>query len=149
ILDEPTTGLDPQTRKNIWSVVHELRVKEKMTVFLTTHYMEETADADNIIVIDHGKIAAEGTPLDLKNRYAGDYITFYNAEADEDEIRGLGLPVDRVGSGVYRLKVSGSKEAAGLVCSRPDLFKDFEITKGKMDDVFLAITGEQLTGDEK
>ena len=77
ILDEPTTGLDPQTRKLLWEVVSDLRKKENMTVFLTTHYMEEAADADYVIILDSGEIAAEGTPLALKNRYTGDFITIY------------------------------------------------------------------------
>ena len=77
ILDEPTTGLDPQTRNLLWAVISELRAKTNLTVFLTTHYMEEAADADYVVILDHGKIAAEGTPLDLKNRYTGDFITIY------------------------------------------------------------------------
>ena len=75
ILDEPTTGLDPQTRKLLWNVIEGLRREKQFTVFLTTHYMEEAADADYVVIIDGGKIAAEGSPLDLKNRYVGDYIT--------------------------------------------------------------------------
>lgn len=71
ILDEPTTGLDPQTRKLLWDVVQELRRRENLTVFLTTHYMEEAADADYVVILDSGAIAAEGTPLDLKNAYTG------------------------------------------------------------------------------
>lgn len=69
ILDEPTTGLDPQTRKNIWRVISDLRRNENMTVFLTTHYMEEAADADYVVILDSGRISAEGTPLNLKNTY--------------------------------------------------------------------------------
>ena len=72
ILDEPTTGLDPQTRKTLWNVVSNLRKNENMTVFLTTHYMEEAAEADYVVILDSGKISAEGTPLALKNTYTGD-----------------------------------------------------------------------------
>ena len=78
ILDEPTTGLDPQTRKLIWQVIHSLRQKENITVFLTTHYMEEVADADYVVILDSGQIVAQGTPLELKNNYTGDFITIYN-----------------------------------------------------------------------
>ena len=81
ILDEPTTGLDPQTRSILWNVIEDLRKKEKMTVFLTTHYMEEAANADYVVILDSGKIAAEGTPLSLKNTYTGDFITVYNTPA--------------------------------------------------------------------
>ena len=80
ILDEPTTGLDPQTRKALWNVISDFRKKENMTVFLTTHYMEEAAEADYVVIIDDGKISAEGTPLELKNRYTGDYITIYGID---------------------------------------------------------------------
>lgn len=76
-IDEPATGLDPQTRKAVWDVVSGLRKEEHMTVFLTTHYMEEAADADYVVILDSGKIAAEGTPLALKNYYTGDFITLY------------------------------------------------------------------------
>ena len=80
ILDEPTTGLDPQTRSTLWQVIGDLRKNEGMTVFLTTHYMEEAADADYVVILDSGMIAAEGTPLELKNTYTGDFITVYGAE---------------------------------------------------------------------
>ena len=79
ILDEPTTGLDPHTRRTLWSVIENLRKKEKITVFLTTHYMEETADADYVVILEKGKISAEGTPLELKNKYTGDFVTVYHA----------------------------------------------------------------------
>ena len=74
ILDEPTTGLDPQTRSLLWQVVAGLRQEENLTVFLTTHYMEEAADAGYVVLLDHGRIAAEGTPLQLKNTYAHDTL---------------------------------------------------------------------------
>ncbi|MDY2679454.1 MAG: ABC transporter ATP-binding protein, partial [Lentihominibacter sp.] len=94
ILDEPTTGLDPQTRKNIWRVISDLRRTENMTVFLTTHYMEEAADADYVVIIDSGRISAEGTPLDLKNTYTGDFVTLYNTE--EEKIKQLGAPYEKI-----------------------------------------------------
>ena len=75
ILDEPTTGLDPQTRNSLWQFIADMRTKYGTTVFLTTHYMEEAADADYVIILNKGKIAAEGTPLQLKNAYTGDFIT--------------------------------------------------------------------------
>ena len=83
VLDEPTTGLDPQTRKLLWSVVSDLRRQENLTVFLTTHYMEEAADADYVVILDSGKIAAEGTPLTLKNTYTGDFITLYGVTEEQ------------------------------------------------------------------
>ena len=91
ILDEPTTGLDPQTRKLLWSVVDTQRKRENMTVFLTTHYMEETVDADYVVILDQGRIAAEGSPLTLKNTYTGDFITVYHP--DQERFAELGVPV--------------------------------------------------------
>lgn len=141
ILDEPTTGLDPEARKALWSVVTTLRKNQNMTVFLTTHYMEEAADADYVVILDSGKISAEGTPLELKNNYTGDFVTIYNV--DEDKIKALGLPYENIRDAV-RIAVKNTEEARDLIVKHPDLFTDFEITKGKMDDVFLAVTGKKL-----
>ena len=143
ILDEPTTGLDPEARKALWSVVTTLRKNQNMTVFLTTHYMEEAADADYVVILDSGKISAEGTPLELKNNYTGDFVTIYNV--DEDKIKALGLPYENIRDAV-RIAVKNTEEARDLIVRHPDLFTDFEITKGKMDDVFLAVTGKKLEG---
>lgn len=143
ILDEPTTGLDPEARKALWSVVTTLRKNQNMTVFLTTHYMEEAADADYVVILDSGKISAEGTPLELKNNYTGDFVTIYNV--DEDKIKALGLPYENIRDAV-RIAVKNTEEARDLIVKHPDLFTDFEITKGKMDDVFLAVTGKKLEG---
>ena len=139
ILDEPTTGLDPQTRKIMWKVISDLRQKEGITVFLTTHYMEEVADADYVVILDSGKIVAQGTPLELKNRYTGDFITIYNTS--EEEVKRLGKPYRQIRD-AYRIAVKDTCEAKALIVRFPEIFEDFEITKGKMDDVFLAATGK-------
>ena len=141
ILDEPTTGLDPQTRKTLWSVISSLRKTENMTVFLTTHYMEEAADADFVVIIDSGKIVAEGTPLELKNVYTGDYITIYGAK--EEDIKGLGVSYETT-KGAIKLSVPNTKTATELIIKHSTVFDDYEITKGKMDDVFLAVTGKKM-----
>lgn len=143
IFDEPTTGLDPQTRQLIWTVISGFRKSEDMTVFLTTHYMEEAAEADYVVIIDDGKISAEGTPLELKNIYTGDYITIYGVE--EKDIKALNIEYERIRNG-YRLSVPNTKAATELIIRNPQLFDDYEITKGKMDDVFLAVTGKTLVG---
>lgn len=143
ILDEPTTGLDPQTRKLLWDVVTSLRREEQMTVFLTTHYMEEAADADYVVILDSGAIAAEGTPLELKNRWTGDFITLYGVT--DDAVSALGLPFEKIRDAV-RVAVPTTAAATRLIVAHPELFADYEITKGKMDDVFLAVTGKRLTG---
>ena len=143
ILDEPTTGLDPQTRRILWNVISDFRKNENMTVFLTTHYMEEAAEADYVVIIDDGKISAEGTPLELKNIYTGDYITIYGEQ--EENIKKLGIEYEKIQNG-YRLFVPNTGVATDLIIQNPQLFHDYEITKGKMDDVFLAVTGKTLTG---
>ena len=143
ILDEPTTGLDPQTRSTLWQVIDDLRKNEGMTVFLTTHYMEEAADADYVVILDSGMIAAEGTPLELKNTYTGDFITVYGAE--ESQIKQLGAPYETIRD-AYRVSVPNTAAATELILKYPDIFRDYEITKGKMDDVFLAVTGKKLIG---
>lgn len=143
ILDEPTTGLDPQTRKLLWDAVTRLRTEKRMTVFLTTHYMEEAADADYVIILDSGKIAAEGTPIQLKNAYTGDFITLYGA--DTAQVQSLGVPYE-VLHGACRLAIPDTQTATRLITTHPELFTDYEIVKGKMDDVFLAVTGKNLTG---
>lgn len=143
ILDEPTTGLDPQTRSILWQVIGDLRKDEGLTVFLTTHYMEEAADADYVVILDNGKIAAEGTPLMLKNTYTGDFITLYGTT--EETVKKLGVPYEII-KDAYRLSVSGTAAATELILMYPDIFRDYEITKGKMDDVFLKVTDKKLIG---
>ena len=143
ILDEPTTGLDPQTRKTLWGVISALRTSENMTVLLTTHYMEEAVDADYVVIIDSGKISAEGTPLALKNAYTGDFIYLYNV--DETEVKALQLPYEQLRD-CFRIAVDSTAKATDVILQNPKLFVDYEITKGKMDDVFLAVTGKNLTG---
>lgn len=143
ILDEPTTGLDPQTRKTLWNVISDLRKSKNMTFFLTTHYMEEAAEADYVVILDDGKISAEGTPLKLKNTYTGDFITLYNT--NEDTVKTLGVAYEAIRD-AYRLSVPNTAAATELIIKHPDIFKDYEITKGKMDDVFLAVTEKKLTG---
>ncbi len=146
VLDEPTTGLDPQTRKLLWDVVTELRRSEGLTVFLTTHYMEEASEADYIVILDGGKIAAEGTPLELKNTYTGDFVTVYGKT--EEEISVLSRPYTATRDG-YKIKVKSTAETTDMILKHPSLFTDYEVTKGKMDDVFLAVTGKKLTGGEE
>ncbi len=145
VLDEPTTGLDPQTRQLLWHIVEELRREHHLTVFLTTHYMEEAAGADHVIILDRGQVAAEGTPLSLKNAYTGDFVSLYHVE--EAAVKALGVPYVPLADG-FRLSVPDTAAATALIVQHPDLFRDYEITKGNMDDVFLAVTGRNLTGGD-
>ena len=161
-LDEPTTGLDPATRLDVWNAIEDIRENKKMTVFLTTHYMEEAAVADNIIVIDHGQIKATGTPVELKERFAKDKIKLYIDEADKERIL---RELDSEGKGSSRDGASGIAEGCGnltltnfgiemevestlkapmilsRICEKYEgLILGTEIILGNMDDVFLNIT---------
>lgn len=143
ILDEPTTGLDPQTRKLLWNVISGLKDKNKMTVFLTTHYMEEASDADYVVILDGGRISAEGTPRELKNEYTGDFITLYGV--DEKQVKKRFSDYEYL-RGAYRIAVPNTSEVTKLIIKYPEIFEDYEIVKGKMDDVFLSVTGKKLLG---
>lgn len=143
IMDEPTTGLDPQTRKDVWKTIDALREKRNMTVFLTTHYMEEAGVADYIVIIDGGKTVAEGTPLELKNKYTGDYLFVYTD--CEETVKNLGYEYVKVADG-FRVNVGSTEKVKEILINNKDI-RDFEVIKGKMDDVFLSATGKTLTGD--
>ena len=136
ILDEPTTGLDPQTRTLLWKVVTDLQKKERLTVLLTTHYMEEAAEADNVVIINAGELVARGTPNELKNIYAKDILTLYGVS--DKTLEEAGYTFERAQDG-YRIRVDSASEALKIIQSLG--IEDFEFVKGRMDDVFLAATG--------
>lgn len=140
ILDEPTTGLDPQTRTTIWKLIRDMQTQQGMTVFLTTHYMEEAAAADNVVILDKGEICAEGTPDTLKNQYGKDTLKlrFIDLFDGFERLKTMGYsPKQKVDC--LTLPVENSHEALKIV-NRLDSFLDFELIKGSMDDVFLAVT---------
>ena len=141
ILDEPTTGLDPQTRRTVWQALETIQKQFGTTIFLTTHYMEEVTDAHNIVILDGGKIVAQGSPLELKNQFTGDFIRLYHT--DEKQVKKLGMPYENLPE-CYKIEVKNTQEATQLILKYPDIFQDYEITKGKIDDVFLAVTGKKL-----
>ena len=145
ILDEPTTGLDPQTRKNIWSIIESLRENEGLTVLLTTHYMEEAASASYIVIIDHGCIAAEGTPYELKNQYVKDYLSIYGVS--KEEVESLGIAYEEIRDG-YKIAIESPLVATDLILNHTSVFRDYEIVKGGMDDVFITVTGKKLGGEQ-
>lgn len=145
ILDEPTTGLDPQTRKNIWSIIESLRENEGLTVLLTTHYMEEAASASYIVIIDHGCIAAEGTPYELKNQYVKDYLSIYGVS--KEEVESLGIAYEEIRDG-YKIAIESPLVATDLILNHASVFRDYEIVKGGMDDVFITVTGKKLGGEQ-
>ena len=144
ILDEPTTGLDPGTRSKVWRIISKLREDFKMTIFLTTHYMEEAADADYVTILDKGRIIAEGTPLELKTQYATDVLHLYGV--DESEVKKLKLPYQKIHKD-FQIKVKNSAVVTQLIVKNPELFQDFELTKSTLDDVFLAVTKSRPGAD--
>ncbi len=139
-LDEPTTGLDPATRKDVWSTVDMLRKDTGMTVFLTTHYMEEAAAANRIIILEKGSIRADGTPFELKEKYASDTVKLYCSDDNRPEIRKL-LSQQNIGCNneAYGLSftVKSTCEAIAPIYSVKELISGFEAVQGNMDDVFL------------
>ena len=143
-LDEPTTGLDPQTRIQVWSIIHKLRRETGLTVFLTTHYMEETADCDNVVIIDSGKISANDTPHNLKKQYAHNRLVWYTPKSDSTEnlLKEEKLDFEYIGD-AYKIKIADSSQATRLITGYPQI-SDYEVIKGDMDDVFLTITGKRL-----
>lgn len=150
ILDEPTTGLDPQTRKKIWTIIESLQKKQKMTVFLTTHYMEEANKADRVVMLDSGHIVANDTPHRLKVKYAGDYIKAYMPRSEEFEklyLSDRGVELEHNGE-FYMMKIKDSEDAKELLKKYDKYLTDFEILKGDMDDVFLSITGKVFAHGE-
>lgn len=144
ILDEPTTGLDPQTRLTVWSVIDTLRKERGLTVFLTTHYMEEAAVADYVVILDSGKKVAEGTPHELKTECASDFIRFY-AHLDEAEqvFAKLGCDVKRERD-FLEVEIASTTQVVQYIQSYPAIFTDFEVLKGNMDVVFLKVTGKSI-----
>lgn len=144
ILDEPTTGLDPQTRLSVWNLVNSLRAKTGMTVFLTTHYMEEAEKATYVVILNHGKIIARGTPTELKNEFSGDYVVLHTKETEDitsrlnDEGRRYHYNHD---GRCYRIIVKDAGDALDFLNAHKDIAQDFEVEKGSMDDVFLNVTG--------
>ncbi|MDR1565556.1 MAG: ABC transporter ATP-binding protein [Oscillospiraceae bacterium] len=147
-LDEPTTGLDPKTRAEVWSIIHELRRRTGMTVFLTTHYMEETADADSVVIIHKGKKVTQGSPAELKAAYSHDKLrlTPVNAELLEAWLKEHSLPFEKTAD-TYSLVMENAESAIALLYELRQNIRFFEAIQGTMDDVFLNAVGESLEGE--
>ena len=144
-LDEPTTGLDPQTRKNIWDTIEEMQRRSGMTVFLTTHYMEEAAKADYLIVIDNGEISAKGTPSQLRERYSNDAlrITPLDIELLCQYLNKADIPYE-VESGIVVIKLKSTLDSLSILPMIKDKISGFEVIRGTMDDTFIGITGKEI-----
>jgi len=145
-LDEPTTGLDPKTRKDVWECMNSLRKEYGMTVFLTTHYMEETADADRVIILDRGEIKCADTPAELKTRYSSSRLIWYTPRNSESSTL-----LSKLNENAASVKYEGDHyivpfKDGGIefIYKNRDVIKDYEIIKGSMDDVFLNLTGRSM-----
>ena len=147
ILDEPTAGLDPQSRTMLWRTVFNLNRDTGLTVFLTTHYMEEASDADDIVIIDHGEIVAQGTSDELKEQYCTDYIRAIPKD-QESFVKKLSFENIRFteDKGIFTIPVKDTIRSIGLLNKFKDDLESFEVRKGTLDEAFIKITGGD--GDE-
>ena len=144
-LDEPTTGLDPKTRMVVWQTINDLRKQEGLTVFLTTHYMEETLWADEVVIIDHGHITASGTPASLKSTYTSNRLYWYIQRSKEYDklIKDNGFNFE-YHVDAYQIPFTNYDDITRLIYNNKSLITNYEVIKGNMDDVFLAVTGRKL-----
>ena len=142
-LDEPTTGLDPKSRKIVWDYIDYLRREKGMTIFLTTHYMEETRDADHVVILDKGEVIAKGTPVELKSNFASSKFLWY-AERNEDNDRTAGSINSEYVYDADHYNILFKGDILEILMKERMKFKDFEIVKGSMDDVFLNLTGRAM-----
>ena len=151
-LDEPTTGIDPATRKSVWKSVEQLRKEMQMTVFLTTHYMEEAAKASNIAILDAGQIKEQGTPFMLKENYAKDKLKLIPKAEKETELQNI---LHNMGFSWKKkeqylsIGMSDSMAALPVIEQTKNLIEGFELVQGSMDDVFLNVTGKDLEGKKE
>lgn len=146
-MDEPTTGLDPQTRKNIWETIRTMQQKNNMTVFLTTHYMEEAAQADYVVTIVDGKIAACGTPAELREKYSKDTL-YLNCKAEGEQsvrsyLKSIGISYKKEGGNIVA-SLESTISSLPILNELQKHLEGFEVAAGTMDDAFIAITGKGL-----
>ncbi|EAD1191079.1 ABC transporter ATP-binding protein [Listeria monocytogenes] len=145
LLDEPTTGLDPKTRVSVWKIIDYLREELGMTVFLTTHYLEEAKDADQLAVIHKGKIIAQGTPANIRSRFSVDKIFFYDAKVAELQtiIEKINLPF-KVTKETMRVDVINQDVGILAILNQTaGLYGSFEVIKGNLDDAFISMIKEE------
>lgn len=148
-LDEPTTGLDPATRKNVWEIIEKLRTERNMTVFLTTHYMEEASRATHIAIIDAGKIKQYGTPFELKEKFARDHLRLIPKQSISlEKILKENNISFKVREESHIVTLTNTLDALPILSNVKDLISGFEVIQGSMDDVFLNVTGRELESGE-
>ena len=144
-LDEPTTGLDIQTRKSIWDLLYQLQREEGMTVVLTTHYLDEADEADQIYIVDHGKVIAQGSALDIKSQYAKNILKIRFKERQQIEsLKASGMSVEQQGQLEYIFQPESEREAIDYLVQVRDKLAHFEFRPGTMDDAFIALTGREV-----
>jgi len=141
-LDEPTTGLDPQTRKSVWETIRALQREEGVTVFMTTHYMEEAANADYVAVIDKGALTAKGTPAALREAYSSDTLRLspLDTQVVQNILYQLGFEYV-VNTARIDVKLGKTMDALPILKHVESHLLGFEVLSGSMDDAFIAITG--------
>ncbi|HOO27540.1 MAG TPA: ATP-binding cassette domain-containing protein [Lachnospiraceae bacterium] len=144
-LDEPTTGLDPQTRKSIWDTIKRLQTDTGMSVFLTTHYMEEAAESDYVMVIDHGELVAKGTPTELKTQYSSDLLKLFASDRQslQNFLHEKQLAYT-LSSEAFLIKLPDTMAALPILETCKAFISGFQVLQGTMDDAFLGITGKEL-----
>ena len=144
-LDEPTTGLDIQTRKSIWDLLYQLQREEGMTVVLTTHYLDEADEADQIYIVDHGKVIAQGSALDIKSQYAKNILKIRFKERQQIEsLKSSGMSVEQQSQLEYIFQPESEREAIDYLAQVRDRIAHFEFRPGTMDDAFIALTGREV-----
>jgi len=144
-LDEPTTGLDPQTRKSVWETITKIQRESGMTVFMTTHYMEEAAGADFVIIIDNGEISAKGTPAELREKYSKDrlILTCKDTQAVAEKLKEMGVDC-KISADTVEADLSATIDALPILETCRYMISGFEVLKGTMDDAFIAVTGKEI-----
>ena len=144
-LDEPTTGLDIQTRKSIWDLLYQLQREEGMTVVLTTHYLDEADEADQIYIVDHGKVIAQGSALDIKSQYATNILKIRFKEIQQIEsVKSSGILIEQQSQLEYVFQPESEREAIDYLAKVRDKIAHFEFRPGTMDDAFIALTGREV-----
>ena len=144
-LDEPTTGLDIQTRKSIWDLLYQLQREEGMTVVLTTHYLDEADEADQIYIVDHGEVIAQGSALDIKSQYATNILKIRFKERQQIEsLKSSGMSVEQQSQLEYIFQPKSEREAIDYLAQVRDNLAHFEFRPGTMDDAFIALTGREV-----
>ena len=143
-LDEPTTGLDIQTRKSIWDLLYRLQRDEGMTIILTTHYLDEADEADQLYIIDHGKIIAQGSAAEIKSEYASNLLKICFKGKQVEKFLPKNMPVEKENEFEYSLYPKSQLEAIDYLTQVREKIASFEFRPGTMDDAFIALTGREV-----